>query len=102
MIRCATIDGPGSEPSCGTTLKLPTLWHAVSCPRREYGRREPRRIDEARRVSEWARANQSNLCPELPLSWPTLWPFELCPRREWSRWEASDMDEARRVEAQER
>jgi hypothetical protein len=40
-------------------------------PPGEYGRREPSRIDEARRVSERERANQSNLRAELALSWPT-------------------------------
>src|SRR5260370_13442905 len=23
------------EPSCGTTTKLPTIWHIAECPRRE-------------------------------------------------------------------
>src|SRR5437870_6743098 len=58
------------EPACGTTLKLPTIWRIAPCPRREYVRREPRRIDEARRVRELERANQSNLRVELPLSCP--------------------------------
>ena len=33
-------------------------------------------------VSSRARANQSNLRTELPLSWTTLWRVVLCPRRE--------------------
>jgi hypothetical protein len=75
-------------------LSWPTLWPFELCPWREYVRREPRRIDEARRVSERVRANQSNLRSALPLSLATLRRVAKCPRREWSRWEASDIDEA--------
>jgi hypothetical protein len=36
-------------------------------------RREPRRIDEARRVSSRERANQSNLRVETTIKLPTFW-----------------------------
>ena len=40
------------------------------CPRREWSRWEASDIDEARRVSERARANQSNQRVEVTLSCP--------------------------------
>jgi hypothetical protein len=45
-------------------------------------RREPRRIDEARRVSSRERANQSNLRVETTIKLPTFWHIVRCPRRE--------------------
>jgi hypothetical protein len=38
------------EPSCGTTTKLPTIWHIAECPRREWSRWEASDMDKARRV----------------------------------------------------
>src|SRR5712675_2267719 len=65
------------------SLRWPTLWHAVSCPRREWSPRERCDIDEAPKGRAFGKnASQSNLRFALPLSWPTLWHAVSCPRRE--------------------
>src|SRR4051812_46482600 len=68
-----------------------------ACPRREWSPRERYDMDEARKVSERARVNQSNLDVELPSSSQYQRSGLPCPRREWSPRERCDIDEARRV-----
>jgi hypothetical protein len=67
------------EPSFCATLKLPTHWRVVLCPRREWSPRERCDIDEARRASSREKANQSNLRSILTLSCPTPLHFEHVP-----------------------
>src|SRR5438477_7005129 len=58
------------EPARGAILKLPTIWHAAVCPRRERSRGSVRHGRSPEGVSERERANQSNLREELSLSCP--------------------------------